>query len=35
MFYLALSVVCSVIVSILLKLARRYDVELLPVVALY
>ena len=33
MFYLALSVVCSVIVSILLKLARRYDVELLPAVA--
>lgn len=33
MFYLALSVLCSVVVSILLKLARRYKVELLPAVA--
>jgi drug/metabolite transporter (DMT)-like permease len=33
MFYLALSVICSVIVSILLKLARRHKVELLPAVA--
>lgn len=33
MLYLALSVICSVVVSILLKLARRYEVQLLPAVA--